>query len=82
MKKNMKIWGIVQGPISVRDLPGQDYPDGAKWYHECRVEIDGEMDVVPYWFYDLDSAYEMKKHFDTTIEPLEIKINYGELYDA
>jgi len=82
MKKNMKIWGIVQGPISVRDLPGHDYPTGAKWYHECRVEIDGEMDVVPYWFYDLDSAYEMKKHFDTTIEPLEIKINYGELYDA
>ena len=41
MKKSMKIWGIVQGPISVRDLPGQDYPTGAKWYHECRIEIDG-----------------------------------------
>ena len=82
MKKNIKIWGIFEGPISVKDLPDNDYPEGAEWFHECKVEVDGKIVVHPYWFYSLNEANEMKKYFNTHIEPLEIKINYGELYDA
>ena len=46
------------------------------------ITIDGKIVVHPYWFYSLSEANEMKKYFNTHIEPLEIKINYGELYDA
>ena len=56
MKKNIKIWGIIEGPISVKDLPDNDYPEGAEWFHECKVEVDGKIVVHPNWFYSLNEA--------------------------
>jgi hypothetical protein len=73
---NVKIWDIIEGPISIEDLPeDEEYPS------VVRAEIDGKMENVNYWFEDFEDAYEWSKYFEKNIEPLVI--NYNELfYDA
>ena len=38
----------------------------------CKSEIDGVMGEDNFWFEDFDSAYEWKKHFMNSIEPLVV----------
>jgi hypothetical protein len=76
---NVKIWDIIEGPISIEDLPeDEEYPEDCKYLSVVRAEIDGKMENVNYWFEDFEDAYEWSKYFEKNIEPLVI--NYNELY--
>ena len=68
----IKVWGVIEGPISVDDLVEDDMPDGTKYFLVCKSEIDGVMGEDNFWFEDFESAYEWKKHFIKSIEPLVI----------
>tara|TARA_Y100000022_G_scaffold50074_1_gene42428 strand:- start:642 stop:878 length:237 start_codon:yes stop_codon:yes gene_type:complete len=74
----VKIWDVVEGPISVEESP-DEAPEGANWYMVCKTEVDGEMSDDNFWFEEFNDAYEWKKHFMKTIEPLVIDMNamYG-----
>ncbi len=50
---NVKIWDIIEGPISIEDLPeDEEYPEDCKYLSVVRAEIDGKMENVNYWFED------------------------------
>ena len=69
----VKIWDISVGPISVDEAPDdEDFPEGCNYFIVCKTEIEGEMEEVNFWFEDFDSAYEWKKHFMKSIEPLVV----------
>ena len=68
----IKVWGVIEGPISVDDLTENDMPDGTKYFLVCKSEVDGVMGEDNFWFEDFESAYEWKKHFIKSIEPLVI----------
>ena len=68
----IKVWGVIEGPISVDDLTEDDMPDGTKYFLVCKSEVDGVMGEDNFWFEDFESAYEWKKHFIKSIEPLVI----------
>tara|TARA_R100000935_G_C2703558_1_gene111265 strand:- start:128 stop:364 length:237 start_codon:yes stop_codon:yes gene_type:complete len=64
--KTVKIWGVLEGPMGMDD-------DGELVYvNLCKIEIDGKVEHVEYYFDNFDDAYEMVKHFQTKIEPLEV----------
>jgi len=71
------IWGIVEGPFLRDDFPEEELwdagiPPDADAMLVCRVEENGEVFLANYWYETMDEAYEVKKYFDTHIEPLEI----------
>lgn len=68
----IKVWGVIEGPISVDDLTEDNMPDGTKYFLVCKSEVDGVMGEDNFWFEDFESAYEWKKHFIKSIEPLVI----------
>ena len=74
----VKVCDVVEGPISVEESP-DEAPEGANWYMVCKTEVDGEMSDDNFWFEEFNDAYEWKKHFMKTIEPLVIDMNamYG-----
>tara|TARA_R110000822_G_scaffold10405_3_gene39492 strand:- start:1048 stop:1194 length:147 start_codon:yes stop_codon:yes gene_type:complete len=39
----------------------------------CKVEIDGKIQHIEYYFQTRDDAYEMVKYFLTSIDPIEIE---------
>ena len=69
----VKIWGITEGPYSVDEMPdNEEYPEGSEYFVVCKVELDGKIEEVNFWFEDLAQIHEWQKHFRTSIEPLEI----------
>jgi len=38
----------------------------------CKVEEDGAVFLTNYWYESMEEAYEIKRYFDSNIEPLEI----------
>tara|TARA_R100001510_G_C7539624_1_gene127753 strand:- start:214 stop:462 length:249 start_codon:yes stop_codon:yes gene_type:complete len=71
----IKIWGVVEGPISVQDFPEQEedeIPVGSNYVLVCKAEIDGVIEDDNFWFEDLNDAYEWKKYFSKNIEPLVV----------
>jgi len=76
----VKIWGVVQGPISV-DESGEDAPDGANWFMVCKAEVDGVMGDDNFWFESFDDAYEWESHFQKSIEPLVIDMGPSSEYN-
>ena len=70
----IKVWGVIEGPISVDDVVEDDMPDGTKYFLVCKSEVDGVMGEDNFWFEDFESAYEWKKHFIKSIEPLVIDL--------
>ena len=68
----IKVWGVIEGPISVDDVVEDDMPDGTKYFLVCKSEVDGVMGEDNFWFEDFESAYEWKKHFMNSIEPLVV----------
>ena len=53
----VKIWRIIQGPISVEES-GEEAPDGANWFMVCQAEVDGVLGEDNFWFEEFDDAYE------------------------
>ena len=75
----IKIWGITEGPYSIDEMPdNEEYPEGSEYFVVCKVEIDGKIEEVNFWFDEMDDIYEWKKYFSQNIEPLEIDENYKE----
>ena len=72
--EKMLVWDVVEGPIDIDDLP-DEMPEGHNFVNVCKVEIDGEITHTNLWFETFDEAYEMVKHFNKSIEPIEV--GYG-----
>ena len=75
----IKVWGVTHGPTAVEDLPEDEfYPEESSHFLVCKTEVDGEIEHMHFWFENFDNAYELKKHFDKSIEPLEVEFVNGE----
>ena len=68
----VKVWGVMEGPICVEDVEDDAIPEGSNYFLVCKSEIDGVMGEDNFWIEDFDSAYEWKKHFMNSIEPLVV----------
>jgi len=71
------IWGVVDGPYLREDFPEEELyeagiPPDADAMLVCKIEENGQVFQVNYWYESMDEAYEVKKYFDTNMEPLEI----------
>ena len=83
-KMEVKIWGIVQGPISIEDVDDSeldDAPPDSKYFMVCKSEIDGVMGEDNFWFEELEDAYELQKHFSKNIDPITIDLGYHPRYN-
>jgi len=72
-----KIWGIVEGPILIDEIPDEELegvPMTAQAMLVCRVEKDGQVGFEQYWYANPDDAYELVKYFSKNIEPLEVSL--------
>mgnify|MGYP001166428351 FL=1 len=68
--KQVKIWDVISGPYPC------DIPDSVDvHYNLCKVEIEGKIIHMEYFFDSFNDAYEMVKYFQSNIEPLEIEID-------
>ncbi len=69
--KTVKIWDVISGPYPC------DIPDAEDVYFNlCKVEVDGKIESIEYFFDSFNEAYEMIKYFQKNIEPIEIE--YGD----
>jgi len=67
--KPIKIWDVISGPYPF------DHPDfDDVHYNLCKIEVDGKIDSMEYFFDTFNDAYEMVKYFQKNIDPIEIKI--------
>jgi|TARA_R110000796_G_scaffold95171_3_gene200324 hypothetical protein len=69
-KPNHKIWGVIEGPFYAGDIE-EDAKD--MYINLCKVEIEGKIEHIEYYFQTRDDAYEMVKYFLTSIDPIEIE---------
>ena len=75
-KVTVKVWGVVQGPMSVDDLPDdEEMPEDKdmEWFMVCKTEVCGVVEDTNFWFEDLDQAYTWQKYFTKQIEPIVIE---------
>jgi hypothetical protein len=80
----VKIWGVTEGPIAIEEVSEEELemaPDGSKYFMVCRTEIDGVVGEDNFWFEDFDDAYEWKKHFMNSIDPIVIDMNGTSAYN-
>ena len=68
--KQVKIWDVLSGPYP-SDLPDEQDVH----YNVCKVEIEGKVIQMEYFFDSFNDAYEMVKYFQSNIEPLELEID-------
>jgi hypothetical protein len=78
-KPKTLIWGVVDGPYLREDFPEEELyhagiPEDSEAMLVCKVEESGEVFVVNFWYDTMNEAYEVKKYFDTNMEPLEVKL--------
>jgi len=66
------IWGVVDGPYFAYEVCQKEPLGDDSCLLVCKVEENGKILDSEVWFDCFDSAYEVKKYFDTNIEPLEI----------
>lgn len=63
----MKIHKVISGPYDDED-------EGQIW-NLCLVEIEGELVEVELYYDSFDDAYEVIKHFKSSIAPLVVIID-------
>ena len=78
-KQDVYITDVLEEPILLTDMPDEDIPEGVYYDEttamiECRLLIDGELTIKPVYT-TFDHAYELQKHFRSSIEP--IKLDWG-----
>ena len=72
----VKVWGVVQGPVSVDELPDDEkVPEDFGWFMICKTEVNGKVEDTHFWFEDLDQAYTWQKYFSKKIDPIIIESN-------
>jgi len=80
----VKIWGVTEGPIAIEEVSELELeyaPEGSKYFMVCRTEIDGVVGEDNFWFEDFDDAYEWKKHFMKSIDPIVIDMSGTSAYN-
>ena len=80
----VKIWGVTEGPIAIEEVSEEELemaPIGSKFFMVCRTEIDGVVGEDNFWFEDFDDAYEWKKHFMKSIDPIVIDMDGTNAYN-
>jgi len=70
-KSKVKIWGVIEGPRNIKDF--EPNLDSDIFMNLCKVEIDGKIENIEYYFDSFNDAYDMYKHFLSNIEPLEVE---------
>lgn len=77
----VKIWHIIDGPFGLGDIPEEEWPfidsygNRVEDYDEhvylvAKVEYEGQVSDVEYWFEDFNSAYDVVKKLKTQIDPV------------
>lgn len=66
--KQVKIWDVISGPYPC-DLPGVEDVH----FNLCKIEVDGKVESMEYFFDSFNDAYEMVKYFQKNIEPIELE---------
>ena len=80
----VKIWHILEGPFGFDDMPEEYWPfvdnygtplDGYEGcvYLLAKIECDGVISDVDYWFDSFDAAYEVVNKLKTQIEPVVLE---------
>jgi len=73
-KPSSKIWNVTDGPYQVNEVPGDiECPEGFEWFLIGLIEEDGEIHEAYLWYETLDDAYEIVKHFKSSVYPLELE---------
>ena len=71
------IWGVVEGPVHISEFPVEEVSGYVQPGYECmlvcKIEEGGAMGLANLWYETMDEAYEVKKYFDTNIQPLELE---------
>lgn len=71
---NVSIYCVLDGPYTQGDLGAEwDGPYEAEAYLLVKLEYDGKVSDVEWYFETLDEAYIWVKHFKESIEPIVIK---------
>ena len=68
------ITDVLGEPIHLMDIPDEDLPEGIEYDDttvmlECRFLVDGDL-KVDVLYTTFDHAYELTRHFQTSIEPV------------
>ena len=77
-----QIWCILEGPISVDDMPEDEIPETAtdtSVFMVLKVADNSHVFDAEFWFDHMDDAYAIVKHFQTSIEPINLNIKEYEL---
>jgi hypothetical protein len=71
MNKPLKVYNIIEGPISTYDIPEWNEPHG--WLVVCLVEQEnGALEEEEIVFDTFDEGYELVKWFKSQIAPHEV----------
>lgn len=67
----MQIWGVIEGPVLASDIPDCDFPEEAAG---LVLKVSNGKDVfdAEFWFNNLDEAYEIVRHFHSSIDPITL----------
>ena len=69
----ISVYCILDGPYTQDELEEHwDGPEEAEAYLLVKVEYQGEVQDVEWYFETTDEAYEWVKHFSRSIEPIVI----------
>jgi len=74
----MKIWSLVEGPFSVRDMPEEDTEDIPFPSQVMAIFKVSEGDIVEdmeMYFEDFSSCYELMVALEQQFEPLELELD-------
>ena len=76
--EKVQIWGVVEGPVMGSDIPDCMFPDEAAG---LVLKVSNGKDVfdAEFWFDSLDDAYQIVRHFQSSIEPIELNMKEFEL---
>ncbi|MAO25308.1 MAG: hypothetical protein CMJ25_31590 [Phycisphaerae bacterium] len=69
--KPVKIWDVISGPYPC-EHPDIDFH--GTHFNLCKVEVNGKIENIEYFFESFDEAYEMIKYFSKNIEPIELEV--------
>ena len=75
--KELQIWGILQGPIRVQDMPEEEVPDDVtddSVYMVMKFVKDNRVLESEFWFDNMKEAMSMVSYFNNNIEPITLKI--------
>ena len=77
MAKELKIWGIIEGPFHIDEVPYDVRPneDDMEFMMVLKMETDvDDIDDFEVWFKSMEEVDLLKNHFSKNIEPFVFTI--------